>query len=151
MIIRIYSIIPIFLQVFKTGGLAELHWVIRLNVLEKIYSICFQGIGNITCAFKNQEPFKRLQIKSECFYYLGNRKKNRDFISNLITWNLSNKSIITHKKFTTCSTQKSKQIYFLHSFSLSAFFPWKENELWLFFLLILYICTVWIPCSPWLC
>ena len=45
MIIRIYSIIPIYLQVSKTEGLAELHWVIGLSVLEKINSICFQKIS----------------------------------------------------------------------------------------------------------
>ena len=42
------------------------------------------------------------------------KKKNREFISNLITLNLSDKFIITHKKITTCSTQDSGQLYFLN-------------------------------------
>ena len=32
------------------------------------------------------------------YYANDRRKKNWDFISNLITWNLSDKSVITHKK-----------------------------------------------------
>ena len=36
---------------------------------------------NITCDFKNKAPFIKLEIKSECSYYLEDRKKNRDFIS----------------------------------------------------------------------
>ena len=40
-IIRVYTILHIFLQVSKTEGLAELHWVIGLSVLEKINSIYF--------------------------------------------------------------------------------------------------------------
>ena len=32
-IIRIYTILDIYLQVSKTEGLAELHWVIKLGVL----------------------------------------------------------------------------------------------------------------------
>ena len=42
---RIYTILHIYLQVSKTEGLVELHCVIRLNVLEKINSIYFQGIS----------------------------------------------------------------------------------------------------------
>ena len=45
MIIRIYSIIPINLQVSKTERLAELDLVIGVSVLEKINSICFQRIS----------------------------------------------------------------------------------------------------------
>ena len=61
-IIRIYTILHIYLQVSETEGLAELHWVIRLSVLEKINSIYFQGISLVLsrmffqeseCAFKN--------------------------------------------------------------------------------------------------
>ena len=66
---------------------------------------------NITCAFKNKAPFIKLEIKSEYSYYLDARTKNWDFISSLIWWNLSDKSIITHKKITTCSTQNSKNIF----------------------------------------
>ena len=44
-IIRIYTILHICLQVSKTEGLAELHCVIGLSVLEKINSIYFQGIS----------------------------------------------------------------------------------------------------------
>ena len=44
-IIRIYTILHIYLQVTKTEGLAELHWVIGLSLLEKINSIYFQGIS----------------------------------------------------------------------------------------------------------
>ena len=40
---------------------------------------------NITCAFENKASFIKSEIKSECSYYLEARKKNRDFISNLIT------------------------------------------------------------------
>ena len=42
MVIRIYSIKPIYLQVSKAAGLAELHCVIGLSLLEKIISICFE-------------------------------------------------------------------------------------------------------------
>ena len=61
-IIRIYIILHIQLQVSETEGLTELHGVIRLSVLEKINSICFQGISLVLsrmffkvsgCAFKN--------------------------------------------------------------------------------------------------
>ena len=61
-IIRIYTILHIYLQVSETEGLAELHWVIGLSVLEKINSIYFQGISlalsrmffqESECAFKN--------------------------------------------------------------------------------------------------
>ena len=38
---RIYTNLHIYLQVSKTEGLAELHWVIGLSVLEKINSIYF--------------------------------------------------------------------------------------------------------------
>ena len=69
---------------------------------------------NITCAFKNKMSLIKLEIKVECLYYLEARQKNHlsNFISN--TQNLSNKSIITYKKLTTCSTGNSKQIYFLN-------------------------------------
>ena len=61
-IIRIYTILHIYLQVSETEGLAELHWVIGLSVLEKINSIYFQGKSLVLsrmlfqkseCAFKN--------------------------------------------------------------------------------------------------
>ena len=63
---------------------------------------------NITCAFKSKVSFIKLEIKSKYYYYVKAKKKNRDFINNLFTWNISNKSIITQKSFTTCSTQNSK-------------------------------------------
>ena len=44
-IIRIYTILHIYLQVYETEGLAELYWMIWLSVLEKINSIYFQGIS----------------------------------------------------------------------------------------------------------
>ena len=40
---------------------------------------------NITCAYKDKASFKKLEIKSECSYYLEARKKNRDFVRNRIT------------------------------------------------------------------
>ena len=40
----------------------------------------------------------KLEIKSECSYYLEAKKKIGNFVSNISTWNLSDKSIITHKK-----------------------------------------------------
>ena len=43
-IIRIYPILHIYLQVFETEALAELHRVIGLSVLERINSIYFPGI-----------------------------------------------------------------------------------------------------------
>ena len=58
----IYTILHIYLQVSETEGLAELHWVSVQGVLEKINSICFQGISLVfsrmfiqksECAFKN--------------------------------------------------------------------------------------------------
>ena len=61
-IIRIYTILYIYLQVSETEGLAELYLVIELSVLEKISSIYFQGISLVLsrmfsqeseCAFKN--------------------------------------------------------------------------------------------------
>ena len=44
-IIRIYTVLHIYLHVSETEGLAELHWVIGLSVLEKINSIYFYGIS----------------------------------------------------------------------------------------------------------
>ena len=44
-IIRIYTVLHIYLQVSVTEGLGEVHWVIRLSVLEKINSIYFQVIS----------------------------------------------------------------------------------------------------------
>ena len=44
-IIRIYTILYIYLQVSETEGLAELHRVIGLIALEKINLIYFQGIS----------------------------------------------------------------------------------------------------------
>ena len=61
-IIRIYTILHIYLQVSETEGLAELRRVIGQSVLEKINSIYFQGISHVfskmlfqesECAFKN--------------------------------------------------------------------------------------------------
>ena len=61
-IIRIYTILHIYLQVSETEGLPELHWVIGLNVLKKISSVYFQGISLVLsrmffqeseCAFMN--------------------------------------------------------------------------------------------------
>ena len=61
-IIRIYTILHNYLQVSETEGLAELHWVIGMSVLEKINSIYFQG-----SAFRN--VLSRIWMcfqKSEC-------------------------------------------------------------------------------------
>ena len=44
-IIRICTILPIYMQVSETEGLAELHCVIGQSVLEKINSIYFQRIS----------------------------------------------------------------------------------------------------------
>ena len=44
-IIKIYTILHIYFQVSETEGLAELLWVIGLNVLKKINSVYFQGIS----------------------------------------------------------------------------------------------------------
>ena len=56
-IIRIYTILHIYLQFSETEGLEGLHWMIGLSVLEKINSIYFQGISLVLqesgCAFKN--------------------------------------------------------------------------------------------------
>ena len=109
-IIRIYSIIPIYLQVCKTEGLTELHWVISAECIRENYLDMLPE--NITCAFKNKASFIKLEIKSECFYYLEARWKIETGQVMFIRWNLSNKSIITHKKFTTCSTQNSKKYIF---------------------------------------
>ena len=38
-------ILHIYLQVFETEGLEELHWVIGQSVLEKINSVYFHGIS----------------------------------------------------------------------------------------------------------
>ena len=46
---------------------------------------------NITCAFKNKASFQKLEIKFGFSYYPGARKKNWDFISNLIARDLSDK------------------------------------------------------------
>ena len=60
-IIRIYTILHIYLQVSETDGLAELHWVIGLSVLEKINSIYFQRISlvlsRIRMCFQESECF----------------------------------------------------------------------------------------------
>ena len=59
---RIYTILHIYLQVSKTEGQAELHWMIELSVLEKINSMYFQVISLVLsrmffqeseCVFKN--------------------------------------------------------------------------------------------------
>ena len=66
-IIRIYTILYIYLQVSETEELSELHWVIGQNILEKINSIYSQGISLVfsrmffqksECAFKNPRLFK---------------------------------------------------------------------------------------------
>ena len=65
--ITIYTISHICLQVSETEGLAELHWVIGLSVLEKINSIYFQEISLVLsrinfqeseCAFKKPNALK---------------------------------------------------------------------------------------------
>ena len=80
------------MQVSKTGGLVESHGTecIRENDFNTLPE-------NITCAFKNNTSFIKLEKKPGCSYYLEARKKNPDFISNLNTRNLSNQSIITYK------------------------------------------------------
>ena len=64
-------------------------------------------------AFKNEASFVKLEKNSKCSYYLE-RKIETSQETSLTTWNLSDKFNITHKEFTTCSTQNSNQIYFLN-------------------------------------
>ena len=71
MIIRIYIILPIYLQVFKTKGIRE-----------KIFNTFPE---NITYVFENKASFIKLEIKSKCSYYLEARKNKQNLISNLIT------------------------------------------------------------------
>ena len=47
-IIRICTILHIYMHVSETKGPAELQWVIGQNILEKINSIYFQGISLVT-------------------------------------------------------------------------------------------------------
>ena len=54
-IIRICTILRIYLQVSETEGLAELHWVIGLSVLEKNNSIYFQRISLVLSRMFFQE------------------------------------------------------------------------------------------------
>ena len=54
-IIRIYTILHIYLQVSETEGLAELHSVIGLSVSEKVDSIYFQGISLVLSRMFFQE------------------------------------------------------------------------------------------------
>ena len=54
-IIRIYTILHIYLQVSETEGIAELHWVTGLSVLEKINSIYLQGISLVLSRMFFQE------------------------------------------------------------------------------------------------
>ena len=54
-IIRIYTILHIYLQVSETAGLAELHWVIGLSALQKVNSICFQRISLVLSRMFFQE------------------------------------------------------------------------------------------------
>ena len=66
--------------------------------------------GNIACPFMKKASFIILETNSECSYYLEAQKKNRNFISNFITWNLRDKSTIKQKNHDFL-TQNSKQIY----------------------------------------
>ena len=52
---RIYTILHIYLQVSETEGLAELHWVIGLSVLEKINLLYIQGISLVLSTIFFQE------------------------------------------------------------------------------------------------
>ena len=54
-IIRIYTILHIYLLVSETEGLVQLHWVIGLSVLEKINLIYFQGISLVLSRIFFQE------------------------------------------------------------------------------------------------
>ena len=89
--------------------------------------------------------FIKLEIKFECSYYLEARRKNQDFISNLITWNLSDKSIITYKKTHDLLKVKLKtNIFYEHQlmqtwcsinkmFLVLCVLPLRKSELWIFF------------------
>ena len=64
-IIRIYTILHIYLQVSETKGLAELHWVIGQSVLEKFNSIYSQGISLVFSRMffqKSERAFKNPNI-----------------------------------------------------------------------------------------
>ena len=63
---------------------------------------------NITCAFKNKASFQKLEIKFGFSYYPGARKKNWDFISNLIARDLSDKIEMysTHNEGTSAVAQR---------------------------------------------
>ena len=104
-IIRIYTILHIYLQVSETKGLEEMHWVIALSVLEKIKSIYFQGISLVLSRIFFQE--------TECAF-----KNPRGFISNLIIWNLS-KSLF----YIQISTKKQAFDFFKRNSYTNAF--WK--------------------------
>ena len=80
-IIRICTILHIYLQVSETEGMTELHWVIGLNVLEKINSIYHQGISLVLsrmffqereCAFngRNLLNIKTLWVTTQKTRYL---------------------------------------------------------------------------------
>ena len=99
---------------------------------------------SITCIFKNKTSFIKLQIKSGCSYYLKAREKNWYFISNFITWNFSNKSIVTHNNIHDLLNAKLKTNIFLRQ-SMEAFIAFnmflvlcvcsrslRKRELWLF-------------------
>ena len=94
----IYTNLHIYLQVSKTEGLAELHWVIGLSVLEKINSICFQGISLVLsrmffqepeCAFKNPNVLNieasyvtslhEIQANLYFIIYISTKKQAFDF------------------------------------------------------------------------
>ena len=66
LIINVYTILDIYLQVSITEGLAKLHWVIWLSVLEKINLIYFQGISLLVSRMrrpsKNSNKFRMFLI-----------------------------------------------------------------------------------------
>ena len=51
-------------------------------------------LANITYAFKNKGVLHKISNKVSMFFYLEAWKKQGDSISNLITWNINDESII---------------------------------------------------------
>ena len=87
-IIRIYTILHIYLQVSETERLAELQWVIELSVLEKINPIYFQGISlklskmffqESECAFKNLNVLN-IEASNLHFLFESPQKNVFDFL-----------------------------------------------------------------------
>ena len=69
MIVRIYSIIPIYLQLSKTEGLTEMHWLIGQSVLEKFNSILYASREYHLC-FQEQGIIHKIRNKVQMFLLL---------------------------------------------------------------------------------